>query len=82
MGDFFYPMIIGGTMKIAQSNVNLVSSHQYYEENTVTIQSGVVDRGAFLEHLQRQESIEAEEKDKEKDKHINGFILITEFSDK
>ena len=42
-------------MKIAQSNVNLVSSHQYYEENTVTIQSGVVDRGSFLENLNKQE---------------------------
>ncbi len=42
-------------MKIAQSNVNLVSSHQYYEENTVTVQSSVVTRGTFLENLQNQE---------------------------
>ena len=42
-------------MKIAQSNVNLVSSHQYYEENTVAIQSSVMTRGTFLENLQNQE---------------------------
>ncbi len=42
-------------MKIAQSNVNLVSSHQYYEENTVTVQSSVMTRGTFLENLQNQE---------------------------
>ena len=42
-------------MKIAQSSVNLVSSHQYYEENTVTVQSSVMTRGSFLESLQNQE---------------------------
>jgi hypothetical protein len=42
-------------MKIAQSNVNLVSSHQYYEENTVTVQSSVMTRSSFLENLQNQE---------------------------
>lgn len=42
-------------MKIAQSNVNLVSSHKYYEENAVTVQSSVMTRGAFLENLQNQE---------------------------
>lgn len=42
-------------MKIAQSNVNLVSSHQYYEENTVSVQSSVMTRGTFLENLQNQE---------------------------
>ncbi|SFB95743.1 hypothetical protein [Butyrivibrio sp. YAB3001] len=41
-------------MKIAQSNVNLVSTHQYYEDNTVTVQSGVVDRDLFLQNLQEQ----------------------------
>ena len=43
-------------MKIAQGNVNLVSSHQYYEENTVAIQSSVMTRGTFLESLQNQEN--------------------------
>ncbi len=42
-------------MKIAQSNVNLVSSHRYYEENTVTVQSSVMTRSSFLENLQNQE---------------------------
>lgn len=41
-------------MKIAQSNVNLVSSNHYYEENTVSVKSGVVSRGAFLDNLQSQ----------------------------
>lgn len=52
-------------MKIAQSNVNLVSSHQYYEENTVTIQSGVVDRGSFLENLNKQEKSVGKEPEQE-----------------
>lgn len=56
-------------MKIAQSNVNLVSSHTYYEENTVTIQSGVVDRGAFLESLQKQEKLEEEKDNQNQDKY-------------
>ena len=38
-------------MKIAQSNVNLVSSRTYYEQNAVTIQTGVVTRGSFMESL-------------------------------
>ncbi len=38
-------------MKIAQSNVNLVSNRTYYEENTVTIQTGTVTRGSFMESL-------------------------------
>ncbi|MBE5825952.1 MAG: hypothetical protein E7307_04875 [Butyrivibrio sp.] len=42
-------------MKIAQSNVNLVSNRTYYEENTVTIQSGVVTRGSFMDSLLDQE---------------------------
>lgn len=41
-------------MKIAQSNVNLVSSSHYYEENTVSISSGVMTRESFLDNLQRQ----------------------------
>ena len=42
-------------MKIAQAQVNMVSSHQYYEENTVNVQSGVVTRSAFLDSLNDQE---------------------------
>ncbi|MCR5557432.1 MAG: hypothetical protein K6F75_07755 [Butyrivibrio sp.] len=42
-------------MKIAQGNVNLVSSHQYYEENTVAVQTSVMTRGTFMESLQNQE---------------------------
>ncbi len=41
-------------MKIANSNVNLVSSHQYYEENSVTVQTGTITRASFLENLQNQ----------------------------
>lgn len=42
-------------MKIAQSTVDLVSTHKYYEENTVSVQSGVMTRSSFLENLQNQE---------------------------
>ena len=42
-------------MKIAQSNVNLVSNHRYYEENSVTVQTGTLTRGAFLDSLMDQE---------------------------
>lgn len=42
-------------MKIAQSNVNMVSSHTYYEENTVAVQAGVMTKGSFLDSLQNQE---------------------------
>ncbi|WP_051196915.1 hypothetical protein [Butyrivibrio sp. XBB1001] len=49
-------------MKIAQSNVNLVSSNHYYEENTVSVKSGVVSRGAFLDNLQSQGKSVEEEK--------------------
>jgi hypothetical protein len=42
-------------MKIAKSNVNLYSSHTYYEENAVTVQSGVLTRDSFLTSLQNQE---------------------------
>ncbi len=43
-------------MKIAQSEVNLVSSNHYYEENTVSISSGVVAKGTFQDNLQKQEN--------------------------
>lgn len=42
-------------MRIAQSNVNMVSSHKYYEENLVSVQTGVVTRDSFLDSLQDQE---------------------------
>lgn len=42
-------------MKIAQSNVNLVSSHKYYEENSVTVETKMLSRSAFLDSLQNQE---------------------------
>ena len=42
-------------MKIAQSNVHLVSSNKYYEENSISFQSGTMTRGSFLESLQNQE---------------------------
>ncbi len=42
-------------MKIAQSNVNLVSQNRYYEENTVSVQSGTITRATFLDSLQNQE---------------------------
>ena len=42
-------------MKIAQSTVDLVSTHKYYEENSVTVSSGVVTRSSFLENLKNQE---------------------------
>ena len=42
-------------MKIAQSNVHLVSSNYYYEENTISVQSGVLTRNTFLDSLQNQE---------------------------
>ncbi len=45
----------GGTMKIAQSNVNLVSNRKYYEENTISVQSGVMTRSSFLDNLNDQE---------------------------
>lgn len=51
---------LGGTMKIAQSDVNLVSSNHYYEENTVSISSGVVARESFRDNLQKQEDVTAE----------------------
>jgi hypothetical protein len=41
-------------MKIASSNVNLVSSRQYYEENSVTVQTGVLTRQSFLDSLKDQ----------------------------
>ena len=42
-------------MKIAQSNVHLVSSNRYFEENNISVQSGTMTRGSFLESLQNQE---------------------------
>lgn len=42
-------------MKIKQSNVNLVSNHRYYEENSVTVTSGVMTRSSFLESLKEQQ---------------------------
>ena len=45
----------GGLMRIAQSNVNLVSSHKYYEENLVSVQTGVLSRDSFLDSLKEQE---------------------------
>ncbi len=42
-------------MKIANSTVNLVSGHTYYEENTVSVQTGIVTRNSFLESLKDQE---------------------------
>lgn len=42
-------------MRIAQSNVNLVSSHKYYEENLVSVQTGVLTRESFLDSLKNQE---------------------------
>ncbi|SFQ30063.1 hypothetical protein SAMN04487928_1314 [Butyrivibrio proteoclasticus] len=42
-------------MKIAQAQVNMGSTHKYYEENTVTVQSGIVTRNSFLKSLNEQE---------------------------
>ncbi|MCR4758353.1 MAG: hypothetical protein K5792_11180 [Butyrivibrio sp.] len=42
-------------MKIAQANVNMVSTNRYYEENSVTVQTGMVTKGSFLENLNDQE---------------------------
>ncbi len=58
-------------MKIAQSNVNLVSSSHYYEENTVSISSGVMTRESFLDNLQRQGDVVTDEEKAEKSKLLN-----------
>ena len=42
-------------MKITQSNVNLVSSHKYYEENSVTVRSGTLTKPSFGDNLKEQE---------------------------
>ena len=42
-------------MKIAQSNVNLVSGHHYQEERSVTMKTETMTRSAFLESLKSQE---------------------------
>lgn len=45
-------------MKIAQSSVNMVSNHTYYEENTLEIQSAVMTRTSFMDSLKDQEKLE------------------------
>ena len=47
----------GGTMKIAQSNVTLVSDHRYHEETSFSMQSGTMTRDSFLDNLQNQQKI-------------------------
>lgn len=65
-------------MKIAQSNVNLVSSSHYYEENTVSISSGVMTRESFLDNLQRQgEAVTGQDKIEESSaKNAEGKINV------
>ncbi|MCR5669744.1 MAG: hypothetical protein K6G10_01960 [Butyrivibrio sp.] len=41
-------------MKITESNVNLVSSRRYYEENSVSVQTGIITRGSFMDNLEDQ----------------------------
>ncbi len=48
-------------MKIAQSNVNLVSSSRYYEGNTVEISTGTMFRGNFRDNLKAQKAETVEE---------------------
>ena len=59
-------------MKIAQAQVNMVSSHQYYEENTVSVQRGIMTRSSFLDSLSDQEkkmdSLEISTKDPDDNK--------------
>lgn len=43
-------------MKIAQSSVNMVSNHKYYEENTVTFETATLTRESFMDSLKNQES--------------------------
>ena len=43
-------------MKIAQSNVNLVSSSKYYEGNTVEVSTGTMFRGSFRDNLEAQKA--------------------------
>ena len=43
-------------MKIAQSNVNLVSSSKYYEGNTVEVSTGTMFRGNFRDNLEAQKT--------------------------
>lgn len=69
-------------MKIAQSNVNLVSSNHYYEENTVAVKSGVVSRGAFLDNLQSQGKSVEEEKSEIAADNKAGVILEKRAEDK
>ncbi len=42
-------------MKIAQSNVNLLSTRSYREENSIAVSSGLMTSGSFLENLKNQE---------------------------
>lgn len=48
-------------MKIAQSNVNLMSSSRYYEGNTVEISTGTMFRGNFRDNLKAQKAETVEE---------------------
>ena len=43
-------------MKIAQSNVNLVSSSKYYEGNTVEVSTGTMFRGNLRDNLEAQKT--------------------------
>ncbi|MCR5403687.1 MAG: hypothetical protein K6E91_07725 [Butyrivibrio sp.] len=42
-------------MKIAQSNVNLASTHTNHEENSIRLRSGTVTRSSFIDSLKGQE---------------------------
>lgn len=42
-------------MKIAQSNVNMVSNHTYYEQNYVSVETKTLTRQSFLDSLKSQE---------------------------
>ncbi len=42
-------------MRIAQSNVNFVSSHKYYEENSVAVKSGTLSAPSFIDNLKERE---------------------------
>lgn len=42
-------------MKITQSNVSLTSSNRYYEENSISVKSGMSMRSSFIDSLKEQE---------------------------
>ncbi len=42
-------------MRIAQSNVNLISSNRYHEENSVAVTSAVMPVGSFIDSLKSQQ---------------------------